>query len=416
MLSETRIMSEPVRLYHEHLPSLVESLTQNGSLALMLLDVTPFNAIEEQYGIHTYRAIREQLFTLLLEQAGKDYSERDILTLEGPEGVNLLLFLTSPPKESSTYFELLKNLRLCLVAQLIPRLLRTSLPFLKQQPQISIGYALGINNSILDPQHIILRIIREARHHARFQQSVDDMESMQQLKELILQENINTLYQPILDMKDGTPMGYEALSRGGPGTPFSTADLLFDTAIKHNLQVELDRICRKRALLLANRLPENTKIFINTLPTIMHDPEFQKHHLVDSLKHARITPNRIVIEVTEKLAIDNLSLFMDAMTYYTNMGMTLAVDDVGSGYSGLQIISKLKPAYLKLDRSLVRAVSRSKISQEMLKAIVVLGRSFGAKLIAEGIENADQLNALRSIGIDYGQGFFLGRPQTMISC
>jgi EAL domain-containing protein (putative c-di-GMP-specific phosphodiesterase class I) len=102
------------------------------------------------------------------------------------------------------------------------------------------------------------------------------------------------------------------------------------------------------------------------------------------------------------------------MTYYTNMGMTLAVDDVGSGYSGLQIISKLKPAYLKLDKSLVRAVSRSKISQEMLKAIVVLGRSFGAKLIAEGIENVDQLNALRSIGIDYGQGFFLGRPHSMI--
>ena len=416
MLSETHIMSEPVRLYHEHLPSLIESLTQNGSLALMLLDVTPFNVIEEQYGIHTYRAIRDQLFTLLLEQSGKEYCERDILTLEGPEGVNLLLFLTSPPKELCTYFELLKNLRLCLIAQLIPRLLRTSLPFLKQQPQISIGYALGINNSILDPHHIILRIIREARHHARFQQSVDDMENMQQLKELILQENIKTLYQPILDMKDGTSMGYEALSRGGPGTPFPTADLLFDTAIKHNLQVELDRICRKRALRLANRLPENTKIFINTLPTIMHDPEFQKHHLVDSLKHSKITPNRIVIEVTEKLAINNLSLYMDAMTYYTNMGMTLAVDDVGSGYSGLQIISKLKPAYLKLDMSLVRDVSRSKLSQEMLKAIVVLGRSFGAKLIAEGIENADQLNALRSLGIDYGQGFFLGRPQTMISC
>jgi len=415
MLSKKHIMSEPIRLYHEHLPSLVESLTQSGSLALILLDVTPFNAIEEQYGTQTYRSIRQQLFTLLLEQSGKEYREGDILTLEEPGGVNLLLFLSPGHKETCISFELLKTLRLCLIEQLIPKLLRTSLPYLKQQPQISIGYALGINNSILDPHHIILRIIREARHHAKFQQSVDDMESMQQLKELILQENINTLYQPILDIKDGMPIGYEALSRGGPGTPFSTADLLFDTAIKHNLQVELDRICRKRALLLSNRLPENTKIFINTLPPIMHDPEFQKHHLVDSLKHAKITPNRIVIEVTEKLAIDNLSLFEDAMTYYTNMGMTLAVDDVGSGYSGLQIVSKLKPAYLKLDKSLVRAVSRSKISQEILKAIVVLGRSFGAKLIAEGIENVDQLNALRAIGIDYGQGFFLGRPQSMIN-
>jgi EAL domain-containing protein (putative c-di-GMP-specific phosphodiesterase class I) len=414
MLSEKHILSDPIHQYHEHIPSLVESLTQNGSLALILLDVTPFNAIEEQYGIHTYRSIHQQLFTLLLEQSGKEYRKRDILTLEGPEGVNLLIFLSPRHKESCDSFEQLKTLRLTLIEHLIPKLLRTSLPYLKHQPEISIGYALGINNSILDPHHIILRTIREARHQAKFQESVDDMESMQQLKELILQENINTVYQPILDIKDGTPIGYEALSRGGLGTSFPTADLLFDTAIRHNLQVELDRICRKRALLLANRLPENTKIFINTLPTIMHDPEFQKHNLVDSLKHSRITPNRIVIEVTERLAIDNLSLFEDAMTYYTNMGMTLAVDDVGSGYSGLQIISKLKPAYLKLDKSLVRAVSRSKISQEMLKAIVVLGRSFGAKLIAEGIENVDQLNALRSIGIDYGQGFFLGRPHSMI--
>jgi EAL domain-containing protein (putative c-di-GMP-specific phosphodiesterase class I) len=407
-------MSEPIRIYHEHLPSLVESLTQNGSLALMLLDVSPFNVIEEQYGIHTYESVRQQLLTLFLEQSGKEYRKKDILTLEEPGGVHILLFLSPRPAKSYNSFEQLKALRLRLINNLIPKLLRTTLPYLKHQPQISIGFALGINNPILDPHHIILRIIREALHHAKWQQSVEEMDSMQRLKELILQENITTLYQPILEMNNGTPMGYEALSRGGPESSFQTADLLFDTAIRHNLQVELDRVCRKRALFLANRLPENAKIFINTLPATMYDPEFQKQHLVDTLKHAEITPDRIVIEVTEKLAIDNLSLFQDAMTYYTYLGMTLAVDDVGSGYSGLETISKLKPAYLKLDASLVRDVSTSAIGREMLKAIVMLGRGIGAKLIAEGIENVDQLNALQAMDIDYGQGFFLGRPQTML--
>jgi len=407
-------MSDPILLYHEHLPSLVESLTQNGSLALILLDVSPFNVIEEQYGTQTYASVRQQLIALLLEQSGKEYSEKDILTLEGPEGVHLLMFLRPRPKESNDSYEHLKTLRLRFIKHLVPKLLRTSLPYLKYEPQIPVGVALGINNPILDPHHIILRIIHEARHHAKFQQRAEDIDRMQQLKELILQEKISTLYQPIVEMKNKTTIGYEALSRGDSGTSFLTADLLFDSAIRHNLQVELDRVCRKKALLRAERLPENTKIFINTLPAIMNDPGFKEHHLVDSLKYAKITPNRIVLEVTEKQAINNLSLFQDAMTYYTNMGMTLAIDDVGSGYSGLQTILKLKPAYLKLDRALVQDVSTSTISQDMLRSIVILGRSIDAKLIAEGIETVGQFKALQSIGIEYGQGYFLGRPQSMI--
>jgi EAL domain-containing protein (putative c-di-GMP-specific phosphodiesterase class I) len=90
------------------------------------------------------------------------------------------------------------------------------------------------------------------------------------------------------------------------------------------------------------------KVSVNTLPATIRDPEFQGQSLIQLLEQATITPDRIVIEITEKLLIDYLSLFQESLSYFTTLGMSLAVDDVGSGYSGLETISKLKPSYLKL--------------------------------------------------------------------
>ncbi len=93
--------------------------------------------------------------------------------------------------------------------------------------------------------------------------------------------------------------------------------------------------------------------------------------------------------------------------------MSFAVDDVGSGYSGLETIAKLKPGYLKLDMSLVRGVHASAINREILKRIHSVGRSIGANVIAEGIETPEELKSLRAISIEYGQGYLLGRPDLM---
>ena len=408
-------MPDSIRTYHEHLPYLTEELIKNGDLSLILLDISPFNAIEEQYGIQTYTLVRQRLFALLTEQAGKDFRKEDILALEEPAGLRILLFLSPRRKSSTNSYESLESLRLRLISVLIPKLLRTAQPYLKTPPAISIGFALGIYNPLVAPHHIVLRIIREALEHADWQYRTEEMQTMQRLREVILNEEVITLYQPIFDLREEKPMGYEALSRGNAGTAFESPNDLFNAAIKHRLLVELDRICRKRALLFSNRLPSSAKVFINTLPATMRDPEFQGKHLIGSLERACINPDRIVIEITEKLVIDNLSLFQDALHYFTELGMSLAVDDVGSGYSGLETIAKLKPSYLKIDMSLVHDVHLSVVNREMLKAIFSLGRGIGAKVIAEGIEVPEELQIIRSIGIDYGQGFLLGRPEMMSS-
>ncbi|MBN1567446.1 MAG: EAL domain-containing protein [Acidobacteria bacterium] len=406
-------LSESIRAYHEHLPFLTEELIKNSHLSMLIMDISPFSAIEEQYGIQTYTQVRRSIFSLLTEQSGKDYRKEDILALEEPGGTSILLFLSPKRQAPSRYFESLESLCSRLHSVLIPRILRTAQPYLKSRPRISIGYAIGVYNPLVDPHHTILRIIREALDQARLQQRAEEIVTLQKLKEVLLNGELITLYQPIVDLHENRIVAYEALSRGNAGTAFQSADELFNAAIKHHQLVELDRLCRTRALLFSNRVPSKAKVFINTLPATIRDPEFQGKHLIDLLERACITPDRIVIEITEKLVIDNLSLFQEAMSYFTDLGVALAVDDVGSGYSGLETIVKLKPSYLKLDMSLVQGVHLSMINREMLKAIISLGRGIGAKVIAEGIELPEELKTVQKLGADYGQGYLLGKPDMM---
>jgi len=207
-----------------------------------------------------------------------------------------------------------------------------------------------------------------------------------------------------------TIMGYEALSRGPRGSSLEPADRLFGAARAHGLRVELDRLCRQRALLSSGRIPSNVKIFVNTLPATMRDPQFRDKALIDFLEKAQVDPRRIVIEITEQEVIENYDMFQATMATFIVLGMTFAVDDVGAGYSGLESIARLKPSFLKIDYSLVHDVDQSGVNRAMVEAIIKLGHEIGAEVIAEGIEKSEELNVLSAKGVDYGQGYYLARP------
>jgi EAL domain-containing protein (putative c-di-GMP-specific phosphodiesterase class I) len=292
----------------------------------------------------------------------------------------------------------------------LPKLARTALPYLKVPPRINVGQGLAIYNPIVHPSRLIGRALEQALRHGAVLREAEQFDALEKLQETILTERILMAFQPIVGISDKKILGYEALARGGDVMNLQMAEVLFAAAQEHHLLVELDRLCRRKALLSSKRLPADAKIFINTLPVNIRDPEFQGKHLIKFLEQARVAPGRIVIEITEKLVIENYSLFQDAMTYFTELGMSLAVDDVGAGYSGLETIARLTPAFLKIDMALVRDVHNSTVNQQMVNAIISLGHGIGAKVIAEGIQTEDELRVLESLKVDYGQGFLFGRP------
>jgi len=404
-------VSEPIRPYHEHLHDVSVELADRGSQGLLVLDASSLSIIEQEYGSEPFEEVRQRLFAILREQKGKDYRTDDVLALDRPRGLRPILFLGRKRRKSVAMTPAdLKVAQARVTSSLVPTLGRAAFPYLKVPPRIDVGYGMAVYNPLVHTERVVREAFKDAIGQASHQRKSDRRLVRERLLDTILRERITTAYQPIMDLKTRTVLGFEALSRGQRGTGFETADALFGAAEEHHLLVELDRLCRRRALLSSGRISSNAKLFVNTLPTTIRDPQFRGKPLIDFLDQAQVAPNRIVIEITEKLVIENYNLFREAMAYFTDLGMAFAVDDVGAGYSGLESIARLKPAFLKIDIALVRDVHASLVNREMIKAITTMGRGIGALVIAEGIHTDAEAAALLEMNVSWGQGYLLARP------
>jgi EAL domain-containing protein (putative c-di-GMP-specific phosphodiesterase class I) len=397
--------------YQDALDEVSQGLAEHGNQNLVTLDAVPLLGIEDEYGIDAFEQVRERVLQLLIEQRGRDYRVHDKLVVEDPRSVRFILFMERKRRRNlAPTVADLQLIRSRIVASLVPAMVRAAFPYLKSTAGFEVGYGVALHNPLVHPDRSLRRAIDESRELAAHHRRAEEIHVRERLQELILRERVGTAYQPIMGMEDRVILGYEALSRGPRGSGLEGADALFGGAEAHGLMVELDRLCRQQALLNSSRLPLHARIFVNTLPATIRDPQFRGRALIDFLQRANVSPNRIVIEITEKLVIDNYSLFREAMDYFIALGINFAVDDVGSGYSGLEAIAKLKPAFLKIDMGLVRDVHISVANREIIKAILALGHGMGAGVIAEGIQTEDEMACLLDMGIDYGQVFLLARP------
>jgi EAL domain-containing protein (putative c-di-GMP-specific phosphodiesterase class I) len=405
------VAQDELPTYHERLSELAARIEEHGSLGVMVLDASELGVIEAQYGLEAHEKLRARVVSLLREHHGREYRQGDFWALDQPGGLRLLLFLERKRRKNVPFSHSdFKSIRARLLTAVVPVIVKESRPYLKQTPRIDVSHGLALANPLVRPERIIARVLDDAAEMAAYLRAADDISSKERLQDLIVRERVLTAFQPILLLKDRTLLGSEALSRGARGTGLETASALFGTAEQQGLLVELDRLCRVRALLSAGRLPSNSRVFVNTLPATIRDPTFRRKPLIDFLDRAQVSPDRIVIEITERLVIENYAMFRDAMGDFVQVGMSFAVDDVGAGYSGLEAIASLHPHFLKIDMALVRNVHTSVINQAMVKAIVTLSRAIGATVIAEGIQSQAELDTLDGLGVDFGQGYFLAKP------
>jgi EAL domain-containing protein (putative c-di-GMP-specific phosphodiesterase class I) len=404
-------MPEPIAPYHERLLDLERELAERGSLGVLVLDASPLAGIEDEYGTAAYEEVRQRVLRILDESRGKDYRQADILCLDRPRGLHFLFLLDRKRRRTAPLSMAdLRTARQRFGSALVPKLSKSAFPYLKETRSLDVGHGLALNNPLLHAERVIERAVDEALAQAAHLRRAEELGVLERLQDILLRERVRTDYQAIFRMQEGTIMGFEALSRGPRGSGLEQPDDLFEAATAHNLKVELDRLCRKRALLNSARIPSNAKIFVNTLPATLRDPQFRDKALIEFLDKAQVKPERMVIEITEHLIIENRDIFLDTMGYFTSLGMSFAVDDVGAGHSGLGTIAKLKPSYLKIDMQLVRDVHASEFNRRMVKDLIALGHGIGAEVLAEGIEREEEAQVLRGIGVDYGQGYHLARP------
>jgi EAL domain-containing protein (putative c-di-GMP-specific phosphodiesterase class I) len=212
-----------------------------------------------------------------------------------------------------------------------------------------------------------------------------------------------------VDIENRQIMGWEGLSRGPRGSEVEPPMVLFGRAGRHGLTEELERSCRRQAFVDWEVFGAPGRLFVNTVPATIRDTSFLGRGVLDYLG-PRLSPRFVTLEITERQVIENLNLYREAMHSFMDLGFSFAIDDLGAGYSGLETVATLKPSYLKIDMGLVRDVHQKRVSQQVVKAILEMGVGVGATVIAEGIQTQDEANALRQLGIRFGQGYLYGRP------
>ena len=386
-------------------------LVTNQSLALLLIDASWLSQIEHAYGSPVYDEVLAVVTELILEMRGIQTRQDDLVAVNERHGDTFLIFLSKKRQESPFGQGDLERLADRIHSYLSRRIYRMTCSYLRGRPKIGVGYALVVHNPLIREERLILKLIDDARRMSQLQAYRFEVKNKEMLQEIILRENVSTVFQPIVDLKEWTVLGYEALTRGPQGTDLESPYVLFDIATEADLTFELDRLCRRKALVAASRLDPNYLVFINTLPITFRDPEFHGKLMIDFLEGNRLSPSRIVLEITERLAIENYSLFLEAIHYFTDIGFEVAVDDMGAGYSGLEKIVHLKPNYLKFDLMLVRDIHTSFVKREMIKAMLSLASNVDVRVIAEGIETREELETLLDLGIEYGQGFYFAKGE-----
>lgn len=227
---------------------------------------------------------------------------------------------------------------------------------------------------------------------------------------IINQELISTVYQPIVSLKDGTILGYEALSRIKLEDCSFNVEQMFHLAKEHGKLWELEELCRKKSLQNAKDKRLDAKIFLNVDPNIIHDKAFKSGMTIEYLKQYHLKPEDIVFEITERSAICDINTFQGAMEHYKEQTFSTAIDDFGDGYAGLNRICVFSPDYIKFDRMVVHNIHLDQKKRAIVKSCIQFCKSEGIKSVAEGIENKEELKTLIKIGLDYGQGYYIQRP------
>jgi EAL domain-containing protein (putative c-di-GMP-specific phosphodiesterase class I)/ActR/RegA family two-component response regulator len=218
-------------------------------------------------------------------------------------------------------------------------------------------------------------------------------------------EGLEFQYQPIVDLVDGSLAAVEALARFG-GEPTRTPDKWFEEAGQVGLQAQLECAAIKRAVARIDSVPASARLSVNVSPSTIVGREFRE-------LASNLPMHRMVLEITEHAYVEDYPRLRQTLAAIQIRGGQIAIDDAGAGFASLRHIVQMAPAIIKLDMSLVRGVDGDPARRALVSGLASFASEVGADIVAEGIETPDELHVLRSLGVRYGQGFYLARPSSL---
>lgn len=234
-----------------------------------------------------------------------------------------------------------------------------------------------------------------------------------QLLDLIQNRWLTAVFQPIIDVHQGYVLGFEGLVRGPLGSPLHSPVELFSVARQCDEVVVLEYWCRRVVLESFVKLGLPGKLFLNISPDVLLHCDSATGETLHCVEELGLRPDQVIIEITENAPTQNYKMLRDATQRYRNLGFEIAIDDLGEGFSGLRLWSEIRPNYVKIDQHFIRSIHLDPVKLQFARSIQEMASKSGARVIAEGIETQAELMAVRNLGIAFGQGYHIARPEAV---
>ncbi len=401
-----------LRTIGQEMEAVSAAFAQAGIVGILVLDISSLQTIERTYGVPAHREVTGRVAQRVREHLSDTLGPRDQVVLGEMGRDEILVLIFREQTKEHFYREELPVIAASMGDALQAAGKSLGYPYVRDPLRFTIGKALALADPTVRPEVLIRRGRDHARRDAELNRRLEDRRRREHFVSLVLSETVSTVFEPILKLATHEVHGYEALVRGARGSALQSPKSLFRTADELDMLFEFDCLCRRSAFRAAQTLPEGAKLFLNCLPSAIHDPALAGDAVRQTLQGHRLQPSDVVFEISERESIENFAIFREVCDHYRELGFQIALDDVGVGYASLEVVTELSPDYIKVDRAFVHGLDNDPPRREVLVALNSIARKIGARIIAEGIESEAELETLRGLGIPYGQGFFLGRGQT----
>jgi len=383
----------------------LENLQKSRPVVLLYFDLVKFHEVEQVSGFQAVSKFLAMFKKSLEREIPEILPGIEILAVENLGSGDFVVLMVM---EGRAEHGELQKIAVTSRIGIRKRIKQEYLKITGREPDINVGYAVLFKAENVESQ--LYTALREAQGIARGSISLETAMPLSEFRELLDQARFEIVYQPIVSLRSGGILGWEALIRGPRESYFCSPDIIFSFAEKTGLLYPLERVCRRLALENLGDLGPDQKLFLNIHPRTISDPSFVRGETMRMIGEMGLKPSSIVFEITERHCIEDFPNFHKTLEHYRSQGYMVAVDDAGSGFSSLQSIAEIRPDFIKIDMSLVRDINLNSIKRALLETFITFAEKVGCAIIAEGIETEEELTTLANIGAHYGQGYFLGRP------
>ena len=374
------------------------------------IEPSNIDLVESLYGWQAFDRTMEQLASIVKTMPGVELPAGSLLAVGGVPADRFVAFV--PEVEPG---RLLTHDELAAVVAAVKGRLDAALneePFGTLSPRlvVKIGHAFLAEDPFYRFERRVHAAVDEARAFSDLRDRNRDRVWGAELKKAMREQGIRTVWQPVVELSSGAFYGFEAFARGPVDSMFEMPRAMFALSGRVGASGDLDRLCRAAAIREGAGVASGRKLFVNVLPSALSGAEWSAGAVAELLAASGRAPADVVVEVSERAIGADAPSLVAGWDALRKEGFGLALDDVGTGRDGGEVLGCLRPDFLKVDASVVRGIDANLVKQEIFATIARAGETIGARLVALCVESAEEAATLRRLGAHYAQGYHFAGP------